>query len=90
MTEHAMTDSDLNDATNPGDLRAWPSTPGEFAARWNSQTEEWRQGALARIRENADAATRCFIEDHGGVLQKLELATGELVRLRSHQGGIDQ
>lgn len=49
----------LDGATDPGDLMAVPSTPGEFAARWNAMTEEQRVGFLNALRVADERATRC-------------------------------
>jgi len=45
--------SDLAGATTPADENAYPSTAGEFAARWNSWPEARRQEWLdSRVRES--------------------------------------
>lgn len=49
----------LDDATDAGDPRCHSSTPGEFAARWNSRTDEERTAHLRWIQEDADVAQRC-------------------------------
>jgi hypothetical protein len=61
-----MSETDLDGATNVGDVRCHSATPGEFAARWNSRTEEQRAQHLAWIQEDADLAQRCRMA-HGNL-----------------------
>lgn len=50
--------SELDGATDPGDPRCHSSSPGEFAARWNSRTEEQQAQHLLWIQEDAEDAQR--------------------------------
>jgi len=63
--------STLNDATTPGEPCSYPSTPGEFAARWNGWSEERRAWWLAERTKTAEVATSCFAQDHHGQLESL-------------------
>lgn len=41
----------LEGATTEGDLAAWPSNAGEFAARWNARDTEWRERRVSSLVE---------------------------------------
>lgn len=58
--------SDLDGATDPGSPATMPATPGEFAARWNSKTEEQRAAFLQAMQEASDRAQLCYLQ-HDGV-----------------------
>ena len=60
-----MSESNLDGATTRGPINAWPSTPGEFAARWNARTEEEREAMVRAIIDNAETASLCHVR-HGG------------------------
>lgn len=51
--------SDLEGATTPGEPNAYPSTPGEFAARWNALDEEQRAGWLRAMAAESERAVLC-------------------------------
>jgi len=65
--------SDLDGATELGERLAYPNTPGEFAARWNSWTEERRISWLALATENSQIAIRCVMTHP----ESPDLSTGE-------------
>lgn len=43
---------------------AQTSSAGEFAARWNTLTPEWRDRAFKSFKDAQEMSMRCFIEDH--------------------------
>jgi hypothetical protein len=47
------------------------STAGEFAAMWNSRTEEQREKLLNNIQSASEEGYTCFMEDHAGKLAYL-------------------
>lgn len=63
--------SDLDGATTTGESNACPATPGEFAARWNSWTEERRAEWLQQAIEGTARGAECFLRDHDGELSRL-------------------
>lgn len=67
-------------ATEPGAENAYPSTPGEFAARWNSWSDERRAGWLTTRISADERSMRCFVGDHDGEIAVLRR---ELDRLTS-------
>lgn len=52
--------SDLDGATTPGDYNAYPGSPSEFAARWNSWSEAER--GLWLDRRVLDAQSLAAVE----------------------------
>lgn len=58
----------LEGATQTGAENAYPSDPGEFAARWNEWTTQRRVEFLRAIESSAVRAGRCFEADHEGRL----------------------
>ena len=53
--------SDLDGATECGEPNTYPSDPGQFAARWNSWTEERRTEWLHSSIRNSQAWERCYV-----------------------------
>ncbi|EYR64666.1 hypothetical protein N866_07085 [Actinotalea ferrariae CF5-4] len=62
----ARAPSTLDGATVPGPENSWPSTPGEFAARWNAKDEDARAQWVHGIVAASEAAHRCFAMNHNG------------------------
>lgn len=58
--------SDLEGATSPGDPAAYPSTPGEFAARWNAMPEDVRATFVRGLAAESEKAQLCRLL-HDGV-----------------------
>ena len=64
--------TDLDGATERGPENAYPSTPGEFAARWNAMSEEARAAFVRNRVRDSEMSARCFQQDHA-----FEIATME-------------
>lgn len=62
--------SDLDGATKPSPPGTQNSTPGAFAAAWNSHTEEERQGWLNVMHEMTERGRRCWLEMHDDRLRR--------------------
>lgn len=75
-----MSTSDLNDATTPGPEGTYPSTPGEFAARWNAADEAGRERILQAMNTAAEQSFRCVIRRHEEVLALRDSTREHLLR----------
>lgn len=62
------------------------STPAQFAAYWNSQTDQARAQWLAHVRANSEIAMTCFMQQH----ERIDEFRGALIRvlqlLSRHEG----
>lgn len=70
--ELAAVQSDMAGATEVGEPWAYPSTPGQFAARWNARTEEDRVEWLSRFTEVSERAHACWVGGHEGQARLVE------------------
>lgn len=66
--------STLDGATTRGEPFSYPSTPGEFAARWNGWDDSRRTAWLALMVEDQMKAGSCWQQDHAGRIETLERA----------------
>jgi hypothetical protein len=79
----------LDGATLTGDPAAQPSTPGEFAARWNERTEEERAGIVTALTGAAERDARCFLENHRPELATLRAEVSDVRLLRARLGVLE-
>jgi hypothetical protein len=64
----------LAGATTCGQINAWPSTPGEFATRWNAATEEARADRLAGMIDASERSLACLLGEHLNHIAQMEAA----------------
>lgn len=51
----------LDGATDVGSPFSYPRTPGEFAARWNAASQEWRENWLRQAIRDSEIAGRAQV-----------------------------
>lgn len=57
----------------------------EFAWTWNLATPEQRETIVAVLMARQDEAMRCFMEDHDGLKEQLEVSSRRIAELSSPQ-----
>lgn len=61
-----------------GPDNSWPADAAQFAARWNSEPEHYREVFVSRLATVSNTSFRCFAESHQEQIDELTKRNGEL------------
>lgn len=65
-------------------------TVAEFAALWNTKSEEQREEFLQGLKVDQEAASACFMKDHDGLQQQLDNSLAKQAELQGKLNGIQE
>lgn len=82
--------TDLEGAAEDPALGEAVQTPAQFAAFWNTKSEEQREEFLQGLKVDQEAASACFMEDHDGLQKQLDNSLAKQAELQGKLNSIQE